>query len=105
MHLEPRSTGLFADSASLTKVISIPSHTEVLTYYPEDTAKAERIRKATDYAKLNGVQINTAGAGYWWTRSRSTSNPIRVGHAGTIDSMATGHFSSAGLVLQIYISK
>ena len=97
-----KASGNNADSVDLTKKVAIPSKTEIETYFP--TADLRK-KTTTDYAKLNGVQVNTAGQAYWWTRSRAASNPYRVGHGGGFDSLAIGYFSSAGIAPQIYLSK
>ena len=85
----------------LTKKVSIPSKAEIEQYFK--TAD-ERKKTTTDYAKLNGVQANEYGQAYWWTRSRAT-NPYRLTPGGSFDSAASGYFSSAGILPQIYISK
>ena len=97
-----KSSGNNTDAADLTKKLSIPSYKEIETYF---TTADARKKTTTDYAKLNGVQVNEAGQVYYWTRSRSSGNPFRVGHGGNFDSLATGHFCSAGILPQIYLYK
>ena len=98
-----KASGNKDDSADLTKSITIPSVIDVLNVF--FTSQDSRKKLATDYAKLNGVQVNDAGQGYWWTRSRGASNPIRITPGGSKDENANGYFSSAGIVPQIFISK
>ena len=97
-----KTSGNVNDSADLTKKVSIPSKAEIEQYFK--TAD-ERKKTTTDYAKLNGVQVNSTGQAYWWSRSRAASNPYRLTPGGSFDSAASGYFSSAGILPQIYIAK
>ena len=98
-----KASGNNNDSVDLTKVITIPSKTDIETKYFK--AQEDRKKTTTDYAKLNGVQVNAAGQAYWWTRSRSSSNPYRLTPGASFDNMASGYFSSAGILPQIFLIK
>ena len=98
-----KASGNVNDSVDLTKVITIPCKTDIENTYLK--TQDERKKTTTDYAKLNGVQVNAAGQAYWWTRSRGSSNPYRLNPGGSFDTMASGYFSSAGILPQIYLNK
>ena len=100
-----KSTGNKDDSVDLTAPITIPSKEDVKSNY--FTTDNERKKLATDYAELNGAQVNATGQAYWWTRSRynGNSNPFRIGHGGGFDYNANAYFSSAGTLPQIFIAK
>ena len=98
-----KESGNVNDSKDLTKPITIPCKTDLETTFYKTADVRKKV--TTDYAKMNGVQVNAAGQAYWWTRSRDTNNPWRVGHGGNFDALASGYFSSAGIAPQIYISK
>ena len=98
-----KTTGNNIDSADLTKRITIPCKADIENTFFK-TAE-ERKKTTTDYAKLNGVQVNDYGQAYWWTRSRASGNPYRLTPGGSFDSNATGYFSSAGILPQIFLAK